>query len=304
MEGLFKDSGIPSEKVFFSKLDALRKLAPTSTLLQINGNIARLPKKGIAYWIGDLHGDLEAVVSIVKQTGFLKAMSKKENVFLVFLGDYGDRGKKIIETINEVITLKLLYPDNVILLKGNHEQEEIAMRYGTYDIFWESYGLKGNSLFKLYCKTMLHLPVLSIAPCGIIGVHGGIPNRDIPFLDILNSKKGKKCVSEMTWNDPGEVHPERLPNPRGGETTVFGQKAFERFMKTVPASVMVRSHEYPRDGVRIMFSDRLATIFSNGSAKSKSSYYSHSVCRAVYLKTKLYQKKKNFVPSDFMEITY
>lgn len=123
-------------------------------------------------------------------------------------------------------------------------------------------------------------------------------------LSILNGSRGKDYAYEMTWNDPDETISERNPNSRGARARIFGENAFDRFMKAIPASVMVRSHEYPRDGFEIMFHGRLATIFSNGSGKSQSSHYAYMVRQAVFLKTKLSQKKEGFEPSDFIEITY
>lgn len=41
---------------------------------------------------------------------------------LIFMGDYIDRGKKSKEVVQYLGALKKKFPDNVILLKGNHEE--------------------------------------------------------------------------------------------------------------------------------------------------------------------------------------
>ncbi len=312
LKGLFVDSGTPSYETFYTKLNSLRKLIgkekkdeKKKDKISRDGNIAYLPNRGTAVFIGDLHGDFEALVSIVNQLDFLNAMKDNKNVFLVFLGDYGDRGEKIIETINEVITLKLLHPENVILLKGNHEEMRIAEAFGTYDAFLRAYGReRGEFLFEFYCETMSDLPAIAITANGIIGVHGGIPNQDIESLEILNTEKGESLIREITWNDPSSRISERGFNNRGGSTTTFGEKAFERFMKIVPAALMVRSHQYPPEGVELFFENRLATIFSNGSERSLSSDYSLYVHRPVFLKIGLTSKKDKFKDSDFIEVLY
>ncbi len=40
---------------------------------------------------------------------------------MVFLGDYGDRGPKSPELYYAVLSLKLAFPRQVVLLRGNHE---------------------------------------------------------------------------------------------------------------------------------------------------------------------------------------
>jgi len=302
VKGLFEDSGIPVYEKFRTKINMLNE--PKCKTL-IDGKIVFLPKQGKAFFIGDLHGDFEALISIGKQTNFLVAMDLCENEFLVFLGDYGDRGAKILETINEVITLKLLYPENVVLLRGNHEEEEMAEAYGTYDVFVRSYGReKVEYLFKLYCATMTSLPIVAIAPNGIIGVHGGIPNRQINSIKVLNGNLGESYAREMTWNDPDEQISGWRFNSRGGSTKMFGEDAFDDFMKAVPANVMVRSHQYPSEGVKLFFKNRLATIFSNGSERSVSSAYSDYVRSPVFLETDLSRKKDRFEQSDFIKVLY
>lgn len=312
LEGLLADSGIPPYEKFCARLNSLKEIQKKekggkkrNNKVFIDEKIAYLPQKGTAFFIGDLHGDFEALVSIVKQARFFEAMKAGEKVFLVFLGDYGDRGKKIIETIYGILTLKTSYPKNVILLKGNHEELEMAEYYGTYEIFLQTYGgEKGEFLFNLYCDVMSGLPVTAVATDRIIGVHAGIPNQDIKSLDILNTSQGVSYVKEMIWNDPNPSIPERGFNSRGGSTTTFGEKAFQRFMEIAPASLMVRSHQYSLAGVELLFSDRLATIFSNGSERGQSSAYSHNVRRPVFLKVNLSEKKERFQDSDFIEVLY
>lgn len=298
MAGLFIDSGIPSNNEMAEKLKKLKQLMTKEKIIY-------LPNKGEANFIGDIHGDFEAVVSIVEQTGFIPAMERGEDMFLVFLGDYGDRGKKIIETIYAVISLKLMYPENVILLRGNHEEEEIALRDGTYDEFHRNYWSKVVPLFDLYCSAMKTLPAVTVTDNGIIGVHAGIPNKDIESINVLNEKNGWRNARQMRWSHPVSWEPERWKHPER-KSMYFGENAFSRFMKAVPAKIMVRSHDYSENGVQLYFGNRLATIFSCGSSKSVSAHYQYRdiVRRPVFLRVDLGEEKSHFTPDDFIEVKY
>ena len=48
-------------------------------------------------------------------------MEKTKEATLIFLGDYGDRGDKSAEIYYIILKLKLAFPEQVVLLRGNHE---------------------------------------------------------------------------------------------------------------------------------------------------------------------------------------
>ena len=69
--------------------------------------------------VGDIHGNLE---SLVRCVSFFKSKYNQDPATrILFLGDYVDRGRNSIECLETILELKLHYPYNVFLLRGNHE---------------------------------------------------------------------------------------------------------------------------------------------------------------------------------------
>ena len=55
----------------------------------------------------------------------------KKTKFL-FLGDYVDRGAHSVEVISLLLLLKVNFPSNIFLLRGNHETRKISQNYGFF----------------------------------------------------------------------------------------------------------------------------------------------------------------------------
>lgn len=68
------------------------------------------------YALSDIHGYLD----ILKET--MKKVDLSSNNKLIFLGDYIDEGPSSKETLEYIYNLQKQYPEQVIVLKGNHEE--------------------------------------------------------------------------------------------------------------------------------------------------------------------------------------
>jgi len=87
--------------------------------LKITGRLVEAPPAGEAIVVGDLHGDLKSLIRILEETDFLAKIKKAKDVLLIFLGDYGDRGVHSPEVYYVVLKLKQMFPERVILMRGN-----------------------------------------------------------------------------------------------------------------------------------------------------------------------------------------
>ena len=68
---------------------------------------------------GDVHGQFTDVLRVFSIGGPPATTS------YLFLGDYVGRGSNSIETMAYLFALKVKYAENVFLLRGNHETDEI-----------------------------------------------------------------------------------------------------------------------------------------------------------------------------------
>lgn len=90
---------------------------------QIRGRLVELPHEGEAVVVGDLHGDLDSLIGILRASDFMQKIQRGEKACLVFLGDYGDRGTSSVEVYYLILTLKKAYKENVVMIQGNHEAQ-------------------------------------------------------------------------------------------------------------------------------------------------------------------------------------
>jgi len=64
---------------------------------------------------GDVHGQFFDVLNIAENGG------PYGETKYVFIGDFVDRGYQSLETFLFLLLLKVLYPNQIFLLRGNHE---------------------------------------------------------------------------------------------------------------------------------------------------------------------------------------
>lgn len=76
--------------------------------------------QGCIYVIPDIHGRSSELELILKRILPLR-FNKNARDYLVFLGDYIDRGPQTPEVLNKLIKLEEKYKGQVFFLRGNHE---------------------------------------------------------------------------------------------------------------------------------------------------------------------------------------
>jgi hypothetical protein len=148
---------------------------------------------------GDFHGDCHSFVNELerlKADGYLDDNFKiiKPGVYMVFLGDYVDRGLHGVEVIYTILRLKLANPDNVFMVRGNHEElvmnqvESMGFAQECRVKFGGSADSRASTIARLYEI----MPVVLYVGCGdnyLQCCHGGMEPGYNPSKLLNGSKK-------------------------------------------------------------------------------------------------------------------
>ncbi|KAF9592306.1 hypothetical protein IFM89_013532 [Coptis chinensis] len=181
---------------------------------------------------GDLHGQFGDLMRLFDEYGSPSTAGDISYIDYLFLGDYVDRGQHSLETIILLLALKVEYPHNVHLIRGNHEAADINAlfgfriecieRMGERDGIWAWHRI--NRLFNW-------LPLAAVIEKKIICMHGGI-GRSINHVEQIESlqrpiamEAGSVVLMDLLWSDPTENDSvEGLrPNARGPGLVTFGE---------------------------------------------------------------------------------
>ncbi|OHT12871.1 Serine/threonine protein phosphatase PP1 isozyme 4 [Tritrichomonas foetus] len=210
--------------------------------------------------VGDVHGQFSDAMKFI-EIGGNPATTK-----YLFLGDYVDRGFNSIETITALLCLKLLYPQNVYMLRGNHETEEISQLYGFYEECEMRYT---TDLWKKYNEVFTYLPLAAVISQRIFCVHGGISQHMQSIKDIEDIKRPLKTIeedsfiSDLLWADPSPDITGYQSSERGTSYT-FGQDVAEEFLRENDYDLICRAHQVVQDGYEFPFypGQSVVTVFS------------------------------------------
>lgn len=149
--------------------------------------------------IGDLHGHFLDLIRILQANGL---PVKKQ---LLFLGDFVDRGEFSIETVIYIYLLKFHYPDNVKIIRGNHEFEYICSASGFSTEIQNFYG--SLQFFYAFMESFSYFPLAAVIDDSILAVHGGIGPTFNSVEQIRAMKRpivefGDPNLDSILWSDP------------------------------------------------------------------------------------------------------
>jgi protein phosphatase len=223
---------------------------------------ATLVLSGDHYIVGDIHGNIDVLIRIFGKFGY-PPHSK-----YLFLGDYIDRGCNSCEVVLVLYALKLLFPDDLHLLRGNHEFCAMA---GAYGFRYECESRISHSIYERILMSFDDLPIAARIG-GNYCVHGGISPRIVTEKGVEEVEKLRQTEEyfvspsyELLWSDPKPELSEFEASPRGCGV-LFGKEAVQRFLGVCKGSFrLIRSHESCATGFNWPFCEGgpVLTIFSS-----------------------------------------
>lgn len=124
-----------------------------------------VPAQSNIYTWGDLHGDIQALVRSLEKLHTENIIDerfkiKQSHTYFLFLGDYTDRGHYGAEVLYTILRLKIANPDKVILIRGNHEDLSLNMRFGFCHELKQKFPTKHSSLQQAIESFYNTLPVV------------------------------------------------------------------------------------------------------------------------------------------------
>jgi serine/threonine-protein phosphatase PP1 catalytic subunit len=215
---------------------------------------------GTTHIFGDIHGQYSDLLKFLDITG-LPPKTK-----LIFLGDYVDRGDYSIEVVALLFALKMKFPTNVYLIRGNHECAEVNSEYGFLDECIERFGETGKKIWAVINNTLHVLPLALVLNNAVFCVHGGISPELKSVKDILGCSRGT-CIPEdgllcdLTWSDPKQKQKTEWADNSRGVSYTFNEKALKTFLDNSGLQMVCRAHQVVKNGYEF-YHGHLITVFS------------------------------------------
>ena len=208
---------------------------------------------------GDIHGQFYDLMKLFEIGGTLPDSK------YIFLGDYVDRGQYSLEVFTLLMLYKVLYPDRITLIRGNHECRQVTRVYGFYEECMQKYGTA--NVWKMCTEVFDLLNVSALIGGKIFCVHGGLS----PFVRTIDHircsvKRNQEiphdgAFCDLVWSDPDDGQEGMNPSMRGAGY-IFGRKPVEEFNRINNIDLIARAHQLVMQGYEYHFDKKLVTVWS------------------------------------------
>jgi protein phosphatase len=231
---------------------------------------------------GDLHGQYNDMVQLL--SCFTQDWTKQQKceglvMKYLFLGDYVDRGSHSFDVMLSLLCWKCLAPDQMYMLRGNHEIMTVNGRYGFRNECVKIYGeMGGRAIWTKFNHVFNWLPLAATVNNEYFCVHGGLTEQldnisQIAALTLpIEIQEGTQTMeNNILWSDPNRPNPDSkfTFNPKRGPK--FGNEAVDDFFTSNKGlKRIVRAHQVAARGYWKALDDRVLTIFSAPDYKGES----------------------------------
>ena len=207
---------------------------------------------------GDIHGQFQDLLELFRNGGEIPDAN------YIFMGDYVDRGYNSVETVQILLALKVRYPKNISLLRGNHESRQITQVYGFYEECVRKYG---NANPWKYCVDVFdHLIIAALVDNKVLCIHAGLSPEirtidQIRTIDRIKEIPHEGAFCDLMWSDPEDIGSWSM-SPRGAGW-IFGSQVVDEFNHINGLDLIARAHQLVMDGYKYWFPNQnLVTVWS------------------------------------------
>jgi len=170
---------------------------------------------------------------------------------MLFLGDYVDRGNFSIEVLIFLYSLKLNFPNEIIMLRGNHESRAMTEHFTFRQEVLKKYDGE-QDLYELFIETFEAMPIAADVNGDYLCMHGGI-SPDLNTLEDINKinrfieppLSGFLC--DLLWSDPGADKEARTlkfaKNVERECSFRFGLEPVKQILKNNNFLSIIRAHQ-------------------------------------------------------------
>jgi serine/threonine-protein phosphatase PP1 catalytic subunit len=209
---------------------------------------------------GDIHGQFSDMIHFLELTGLPPSQK------FLFMGDYVDRGNNSVEVCALLFAMKIIFPQNINILRGNHECPEVNSMYGFLTECESRFGTEGKTVFNKINEVLCILPLCAIINDKIFCVHGGISPHlkkieDINKINRFTTIPDGGLLCDLMWADPNNTNDTWGVNSRGISCT-YNAKAVELFLNNNDLQLVCRAHQLVSDGYKFSHNNKLITVFS------------------------------------------
>ena len=214
-------------EIYGGPLETMPAGKATETLMQVNellrhesgrqkdslgnpGCLLELPGHITPIIIGDLHAQLDNLLTILSENAFMDSL-EKGTAALIFLGDavHPEEPGRLEEMdsslliMDLIFSLKVQYPQQVFFIVGNHDsfQQELMKQGIPQGLLWKKHVIASRG--EAY-KDQLELfyqqsPLLALSP-DFIACHAGPARRRISRQILVEAHQFPDIVHDMTWS--------------------------------------------------------------------------------------------------------